>query len=109
MHETDAPNPPLAPPSIPPMTDVTLPSRKIDDGQLPQIEGYQILSRLGQGGMGTVWRDIQLSTRREVALKLIHDPTGGSAKSLARFQREVELTARLQHSNIARVYDSGLH
>jgi WD40 repeat protein len=59
--------------------------------------------------MGTVWRAEQLSTRREVALKLMAAVRFDSAKAQVRFEREVELTARLDHPNIARVYDSGLH
>ena len=75
---------------------------------VPEIEGYRIIERLGHGGMGTVWRAEQLSTRREVALKLMSAAQFGSEKAQTRFEREVELTARLDHPNIARVYDSGL-
>jgi serine/threonine protein kinase len=75
----------------------------------PDIEGYRIIEPLGQGGMGMVWRAEQLSTRREVALKLLISHRVDSPKAQARFQREVELTARLDHPNIARIYDSGLH
>jgi len=77
-------------------------------GELPQIEGFEITGKLGEGGMGTVWRAVQLSTRREVALKLMNAMAFGSDKAKARFEREVELAARLEHPNIARVYDSGL-
>jgi WD40 repeat protein len=59
--------------------------------------------------MGTVWCALQLSTRRDVALKLLGPGVFGSEKARTRFEREVELTARLEHPNIARVYDSGLH
>ncbi len=75
---------------------------------VPKIEGYRILGQLGQGGMGTVWRAMQLGTRREVALKLMGDLVPESQQDRARFQREVELSARLDHPNIARVYDSGV-
>ncbi|UCE46509.1 MAG: serine/threonine protein kinase, partial [Phycisphaerales bacterium] len=75
----------------------------------PDIEGYQIIKPLGEGGMGMVWCAEQLSTRRRVALKLLVSHRSESAKAQARFQREVELTARLDHPNIARIYDSGLH
>jgi serine/threonine-protein kinase len=75
----------------------------------PQIPGFQILQRLGEGGMGVVWRAEQLSTRRQVALKLMTMSSIGSEKAYARFEREVELAASLEHDNIARVYDSGRH
>ncbi|HUW34196.1 MAG TPA: serine/threonine-protein kinase, partial [Planctomycetota bacterium] len=76
----------------------------------PEIEGYQTISCLSdRGGQGTVWRAVQLSTRREVALKLLKNTGSHSAQGQARFEREVELAARLEHPNIARVYDSGIH
>jgi len=73
----------------------------------PQIEGYEVVGPLGEGGMGTVWRAVQVNTRREVALKIMGRGFLRSEKALARFEREVELTARLQHPNIARIYESG--
>ena len=89
---------------------VGAPSSGADEpGLPPDIEGYKIIECIGKGGMGTVWRAEQLSTHREVALKLMASAQFDSAKARARFEREVELTARLDHPNIARVYDSGLH
>ena len=77
-------------------------------GPPPQITGYEIIERIGEGGMGSVWRAVQLSTRREVALKILGISAFASDKARARFEREVELTAKLEHPNIARVYDSGV-
>ena len=74
----------------------------------PHIEGYETLGRLGKGGMGTVWRATQLSTKREIALKLLEGRRLTSDKARVRFEREVMLAAQLTHPNIARVYDSGL-
>jgi serine/threonine protein kinase len=75
----------------------------------PQIEGYEVLGELAAAGQGRVWRARQLSTRREVALKVPRVDLLRSRVSLARFEREVELAARLNHPNIARIYDSGIH
>ncbi len=75
----------------------------------PLVEGYQVIERLGAGGMGTVWRAWQLSTRREVALKLLNFSANTSEKARRRFDREVEVTSRLQHPGIAQIYDSGVH
>jgi WD40 repeat protein/tRNA A-37 threonylcarbamoyl transferase component Bud32 len=72
----------------------------------PIIPGYDILGYLGRGGMGVVWKARQRSTRREVALKVLQAVTSDRARQ--RFWREVELSARLTHPNIARVYESGL-
>jgi hypothetical protein len=76
---------------------------------VPQLDGYRITGRLGEGGMGVVWRAEQLSTHRPVALKLMSAASFGSERAKIRFNREVELTARLEHPNIARVYDGGLN
>jgi len=77
-------------------------------GPVPEVEGYQVLGPLGEGGMGTVWRAVQKSTHREVALKLLGSGAFASDKARLRFEREVEVTAGLEHPHIARVYDSGL-
>ena len=73
------------------------------------VPGYQISGKLGEGGMGTVWRAVQLGTRREVALKLMHVSRSGVERARARFDREVQIASRLEHPHIARVYDSGVH
>jgi len=75
----------------------------------PRIEGYEIRDKLGEAGQGRVWRAVQMGTRREVALKVPRLEVRTSRKALARFEREVELAARLNHPNIARIYDSGMH
>jgi len=80
----------------------------VSAGDKPVIPGYEVLQELGRGAMGIVWKAIQLSTQRPVALKIMNVGVFGSSKLLSRFEREVELTARLSHPNIARVYDSGL-
>src|SRR5439155_12761616 len=78
------------------------------DFALPEIPGYQVIAHLGGGGMGDVYRAVQLGTRRPVALKLMRRDFV-SDKARRRFDREVELTARLDHPNIARIYDGGVH
>lgn len=78
-----------------------------DDLVPADIDGYQIIAKLGEGASGTVWRARQLATGREVALKLLHGAALGSFKARQRFEREIELTARLAHPGIARLYDSG--
>src|SRR5665213_3022702 len=77
--------------------------------ELPKVDGYNIICPIGQGGMGTVWRAVQHSTRRVVALKLISAAGFASERAKLRFDREVEITARLEHPHIARVYDSGIN
>jgi len=79
-----------------------------DQGTAPLLPGYQIIEPLGSGGMGSVWKAKQLATQRLVALKLISGQAFQAERVRARFIREVELAARLDHPNIAHVYDSGV-
>ena len=74
----------------------------------PEIEGYQILDKLGEAGQGQVWRAIRLSTGQQVALKVPRIGLLSSKKTLARFEREVEIIAQLKHPHIAHVIDSGV-
>src|SRR5687768_4076700 len=75
----------------------------------PSVAGCRVTDALGEGGRGSVWRAMQLSTRREVALKLLSLGQFGSEKARRRFEREVELAGKLEHPLIARVYHSGVH
>ena len=75
---------------------------------IPEIEGYQITEKLGEGGMGVVWKAVQLGTGQQVAIKYIAAPRLASSKAQVRFAREVRLAARMKHPYIARIYDSGL-
>ncbi len=72
---------------------------------LPRIPGYEVLRVLGKGTAGTVWRTVQSSTGREVALKIVR-PDLVSEEIFTRFAREIQITQRMHHPNIARVYDS---
>ena len=74
----------------------------------PNLPGYHITGQLGEGGMGVVWQAVQLATNRRVALKVMGAGMFGSETARKRFEREVELAARLEHPGIAQVYDSGL-
>ena len=69
-----------------------------------QIAGYEILRLLGEGGMGRVYLAREAHPPREVALKLVR---GLDGEALARFRREVELLAPLEHPGIARLYAAG--
>jgi serine/threonine protein kinase len=77
-------------------------------GGIPKLDGYEILSRIGEGGMGTVWLAIQLGTQRKVALKFLTTGAFATERTRKRFEREIRLAAGLEHANIARVYESSL-
>ena len=65
---------------------------------------YEIVSALGKGGMGEVYRATDTNLKRNVALKVLPAEVAGDARRLSRFQREAELLAGLSHANIASVY-----
>src|SRR5262245_57313444 len=73
----------------------------------PVIPGYEILGQLGAGGMGVVYRAVQLSLRGPVALKLLLRPGPGEI-SEARFRREAELPSQVPDEHFVRVYDLNL-
>ena len=65
---------------------------------------YTILSALGKGGMGEVWRARDTKLGREVATKTLPEEFAKDADRLARFEREAKLLASLNHPNIAAIY-----
>ncbi len=67
---------------------------------------YQLEEKLGEGGMGAVYRAHHALLRRPTAVKLLH-PTHNSAANLERFEREVRRTAELSHPNTISIYDYG--
>jgi serine/threonine-protein kinase len=71
-----------------------------------QIGQYELLEKLGEGGMGVVYRATHALLRRDTALKLLPKATL-SPERLARFEREVRLTARLTHPNTVAIFDYG--
>jgi serine/threonine-protein kinase len=68
---------------------------------------YEIRAALGKGGMGTVYRAMQLSVDREVAIKVIHPKLSNDRAVVKRFLREARLASRLSQPNIVNVYDFG--
>jgi serine/threonine-protein kinase len=69
-----------------------------------RIGPYEVTALLGQGGMGMVWRARHTGLRRDDALKVLPDTFVTNPDRLARFQREAQVLASLNHPNIAHVY-----
>jgi serine/threonine protein kinase len=66
---------------------------------------YELLARLGQGGMGTVYRARRVHIGDEVAVKVLHRNYSGEEDVLARFRREAQAAATLRHPNVVTIYD----
>jgi serine/threonine-protein kinase len=68
------------------------------------IAHYRITAKLGQGGMGEVWRATDTKLNRDVAIKVLPEAFAQDADRMARFEREAQVLASLNHPNIAAIY-----
>jgi len=74
----------------------------IEAGQ--QLLQYRLIEKIGEGGMGVVWRAEDTQLGRDVALKFLTETFAADAERLARFEREAKLLASLNHANIATIH-----
>lgn len=76
---------------------------------LPNLKGYELLGVLGKGGMGVVYKARDEKLKRLVAIKMIRAGAHAGADELARFRKEGEAIAKLEHPNIVQVYELEEH
>ena len=65
---------------------------------------YEVTAHIGEGGMGEVYRATDTRLKRQVAIKVLPSSLAADPERLARFQREAEVLARLNHPNIAQIH-----
>ena len=73
------------------------------------IGNYRVIAQLGQGGMATVFKAYHANLNRHVALKMIHQSFLNDNQFVARFEREAQIIAQLEHPHIVPVYDFDEH
>src|SRR5215472_6833763 len=71
-----------------------------------KLGSYEILSRVGAGGMGEVYRALDTKLNRPVAIKVLSDDLADAA-SRRRFQREAQMASSLNHPHVVTVHDAG--
>jgi len=86
----------------------TLPDGGEEASQPPRLGHFDIVGRLGSGGMGMVFAGRDTVLDRRVALKLLHPHSEGGYVALARLLREAQALAKLSHPNVVAVYDVGV-
>ena len=69
-----------------------------------RLGAYEVTALIGEGGMGQVYRATDTRLKRQVAIKILPPSLAADRDRLARFQREAEVLASLNHPNIAAIY-----
>ena len=80
----------------------------VDTHRYPQVPGYEVMYRIGSGGMGVVFHARQVSLGRSVALKFLRNAHFADHDQRSRFQAEAAAVARLRHPNIVQIHDYGV-
>ena len=92
-----------------PPVESTLHAGASSDAEGRRFADYELVERIGEGGMGVVYKAVHVTLRRTVALKMIRDAKAHSPDARRRFAIEAEAAAKLDHPNIVPIYDVGEH
>ncbi len=93
---------------VPPCGLIPHPMLHTPSSHWPCIRGYEILSVIGSGGMGIVYKARHRELQRTVAIKMLRGATLSDPEFRSRFQSEAEAVAKLQHPNIIQVFEIGV-
>ena len=93
------------PPGAAGSSEMTMPTMIM--AQPERIGRYRIGDKIGEGGMGQVYRATQDGTGLEVAVKILKPDLARDPEFIARFEREAKVASSIVHENIVQVYDSG--
>jgi serine/threonine-protein kinase len=74
---------------------------------MAQLGKYQLIAEIGRGSFGTVYRALDTTLDREVALKVLHAPLAADAHFIENFRREARIAASLDHANVALIHEVG--
>lgn len=78
-----------------------------DETRVETLGPYELVERIGQGGMGAVYKARHVHLKRTVAVKLLRTERTCDPRAVARFQAEMEAVGRLDHPNLVRAHDAG--
>src|SRR5262245_13071299 len=101
MNETTTSGHPQAADTVRPSSDGTAPSQPTVIGQ------YSLLEKLGEGGMGCVYKAVHLKLKKTIAIKILSVKRPLLDEFVARFYQEIEAIGRLEHPNLVRATDAG--
>ncbi|UCG31969.1 MAG: tetratricopeptide repeat protein, partial [Phycisphaerales bacterium] len=90
------------------LDDLTVAANESLEVPADSVPGYQLIREIHRGGQGVVYQAVQESTRRKVAIKVMKEGPFSGPADQARFDREVQVLAQLNHPNIIAIHDTGV-